>query len=382
MHRYARSLVPVSILVFGIAATLAAAAARTGTTRTVFGKMPNGQVVDLYTLTNARGMKVGIITYGARIQSIIVPDRNGKMADVVLGFDHLKGYLGNDPFFGATIGRYANRIAKGRFKLDGVEYHLPINDPPNCLHGGPEGFDKKVWTATELRGPNPALQLTYFSKNGEEGFPGDLHVKVVYTLEPDNALRIDYTATTDKDTVINLTNHSYFNLSGAGSGSILNEIARINADAFTPTDDTQIPTGQIRSVKGTPFDFLKPTRIGARINENNQQLKFAHGYDDNWILNRKGPGLVLAATVVDPASGRVITCDTTQPGLQFYTANFLNGTIRGKGGKLYGYRSAFTLETQHYPDSPNHPNFPTTELKPGQTYRETTIYRFSTVGRK
>ncbi len=342
-----------------------------------FGKMPDGTPVDLYTLTNSHGMKVGIITYGARIQSIDVPDRHGKMADVVLGFDSMTGYLGNDPFFGATVGRYANRIANGRFHLDGVEYHLPINDGPNCLHGGPEGFDKKVWKAHELAGPLPAVELTYFSKNGEEGFPGDLHVKVVYTLKNDNALTIDYTATTDRDTVINLTNHSYFNLDGAGSGSILDEAVLINADSFTPINDVMIPTGKIESVDGTPFDFRKLTRIGERINEGNQQLKFARGYDDNWILNRKGPGLEFAARAVSPKSGRELEVFTTEPGVQLYTGNFLDGTIHGIGG-VYGHRSAFTFETQHFPDSPNQPHFPTTELKPGQTFHQTTVFKFLT----
>ncbi|HEV2417451.1 MAG TPA: aldose epimerase family protein [Terriglobia bacterium] len=346
---------------------------------TIFGKMPDGQVVHLYTLTNSKGMQVGITNYGARIVSIMAPDRDGNMADVVLGFDSLKGYLGNDPFFGATVGRYANRIANGHFKLDGVEYKLPINDGPNTLHGGPQGFDKKVWTARELPGANPAVELTYFSKNGEMGFPGDMHVKVVFTLENDNALRLDYTATTDKDTVINLTNHSYFNLSGAGSGSILDEVAMINADEFTPVNSTEIPLGGLSKVAGTPFDFRKPTPIGEHINEHNEQLKFASGYDDNWVINRKGPGLVLAARVTDPKSGRVLECYTTEPGVQFYTANFLNGAIRGKDGKTYGYRSAFTLETQHFPDSPNQPKFPSTELKPGETYHQTTVFKFSTV---
>lgn len=365
-------------LTFGLACGFPAGAAGAGIKRTIFGKMPDGRVVDLYTLTNTRGMRVEITNYGARIVSIVSPDRRGKMADIVLGFDNLAGYLGNDPYFGATVGRYANRIAKGRFTLDGVEYHLPINNGPNSLHGGLVGFDKKVWPAREISQQPPKLELTYLSKNGEEGYPGDLHVKVVYTLENDDALRIDYTATTNKDTVINLTNHSYFNLSGAGSGSILNEIMTINADRFTPTDSTQIPTGEIRSVRGTPFDFLKPTPIGKRINENNPQLKYGDGYDINWIINRKGPGLVFAARVMDPASGRVVAAYTTQPGIQIYTANHLDGSIHGRGG-AYDFRFAFTLETQHYPDSPNHPNFPTTELKPGQTYRETTIYKFSTV---
>lgn len=345
---------------------------------TIFGKMPDGQVVHLYTLTNSHGMQVGLTNYGARIVSIIVPDRNGHMADVVLGFDNLEGYLGKDPFFGATVGRYANRIADGKFKLDGVEYKLPINDGPNTLHGGPQGFDKKVWTAHELPGAAPGVEMTYFSKNGEMGFPGNMHVKVVFTLENDKALRLEYTATTDKDTVINLTNHSYFNLDGAGSGNILDEVAMINADEFTPVNSTEIPLGNLQSVVGTPFDFRKPTPIGAHIGEHNQQLEYAHGYDDNWVINRKGPGLALAARVTDPKSGRVIECETTEPGVQFYTANFLDGTIRGKGGKLYGFRSAFTLETQHYPDSPNRPNFPSTELKPGETFHQTTIFKFST----
>ncbi|MGH9403216.1 MAG: aldose epimerase family protein [Terriglobia bacterium] len=352
---------------------------KSGIKMTIFGKMPNGQVVHLYTLTNSKGMQVGIANYGARIVSITAPDRDGHMADVVLGFDNLAGYLGNDPYFGAIVGRYGNRIANGKFKLDGVEYKLPINNGPNTLHGGTQGFDKKVWTARELTGAHPAVEFTYFSKNGEMGFPGDLHVKVVYTLEGDDALRLDYTATTDKDTVINLTNHSYFNLGGEGSGSILDEVAMINADEFTPIDSTEIPTGELRKVAGTPFDFRKPTPIGARINEHTEQLKFASGYDDNWVINHKGPGLALAARVVDPKSGRVIECWTTEPGVQFYTANFLDGMIRGKGWKVYGRRSAFTLETQHFPDSPNQPHFPSTELKPGETYHQTTIFKFSTV---
>ncbi|MDE3180541.1 MAG: galactose mutarotase [Acidobacteriota bacterium] len=376
--RRSAQFIGLIILASAVACGVAIAAPAAGVKETVFGRMPDGQVVHLYTLTNRNAMQAEITNYGARIVSLIVPDRHGRMADVVLGFDHLKGYLGNDPYFGAIVGRFGNRIAKGEFKLDGVEYHLAINNGPNSLHGGINGFDKKVWTARAISQPHPEVALTYLSKNGEEGYPGDLHVKVVYTLENDNALRIDYTATTDKDTVLNLTNHSYFNLSGAGNGNILNEVLMINSSKFTPTDDTQIPTGEIRSVAGTPFDFRKPTAIGARIDENNQQLKFAHGYDDNWILDRKGPGLTLAARVTDPASGRVLEVYTTQPGLQFYTANYLDGAIRGKGGKIYGNHSAFTMETQHYPDAPNHPNFPTTELKPGQTYHETTIFKFST----
>ena len=346
--------------------------------RSVFGKMPNGQTIDLYTLTNRNGMKVTITNYGGRVVSLYVPDRHGKLDDVVLGFDDLKGYLGNNPYFGAIIGRYANRIAKGEFTLDGVTYHLPINDGPNSLHGGPQGFDRQVWKPRELPGAHPALELTYLSKDGEEGYPGNLSVKVVYTLEEDNALRIDYMATTDKDTVINFTNHSYFNLAGQGNGDILKQVMMINADKFTPIDATLIPTGKLESVEGTPFDFRKPTVIGARINDDNQQLKYAHGYDDNWVLNRHGSGLSLAARASDPEFGRVLEVLTTEPGVQFYTGNFLDGTIHGKGGKVYGYRCAFTLETQHFPDSPNHPNFPSTELKPGQEYHQVTVFKFST----
>lgn len=357
----------------------AARNSKPGINMTIFGKMPDGRTVHLYTMTNRNGMQVAVTSYGARIVSINVPDRHGNMADVVLGFDNLEGYLGKDPFFGATVGRYANRIANGKFTLDGVQYTLPINDGPNSLHGGPQGFDKQVWTGREISQSAPAVEFSYLSKNGEAGYPGDLHVNVVYRLEEDNALRIDYTATTDKDTVINLTNHSYFNLSGQGSGSILNEEVMINAKSFTPINSTMIPTGEIRSVGGTPFDFRTLTRIGARINEDNQQLKYAHGYDDNFVLDRESAGLVLAARAVDPESGRVLECYTTEPGVQFYTGNFLDGTIHGKGGKVYGHRSGFTFETQHFPDSPNHPTFPSTELKPGETYHQTTIFKFSTI---
>ncbi len=352
-------------------------AAQPGVRKSPFGTLPGGRKVALYTLTNRAGMVVKITTYGARIQSIIVPDRRGQMADVVLGFDHLAGYLGNDPFFGAIIGRYANRIGGARFTLDGKVYHLPANDGKNCLHGGPNGFDKQVWTAHVLRGAAPALALTYFSKNGEAGFPGNLHIKVVYTLLADNALRIQYTASTDRDTVVNFTNHSYFNLAGQGNGTILHQLVMLNASRFTPIGPTLIPTGKLENVAGTPLDFRRLTPVGARINANYSQLKYAGGYDFNWVLNRGGKkGLVLAARAVDPGSGRELEVFTTEPGVQFYTGNFLDGTIHGKGGKAYLHRGAFTFETQHYPDSPNQPNFPTTELKPGQTYHQTTIFKF------
>ena len=356
-------------------------ATEAGIKRSEFGKMPNGQEIYLYTLTNANGMQVGITNYGGRIVSILAPDRQGQMADVVLGFDNLQGYLDTHTYFGALVGRFANRIGGGKFTLDGTVYHLPINNGPNSLHGGIQGFDQKVWTANEIEGSEPSLELTYFSKDGEEGYPGNLNAKVVYTLTNDNGIKIDYSATTDKDTIINLTNHSYFNLAGQGNGDVLKQMMMINSDQITPVDATQIPTGKILNVAGTPFDFRTPTPIGARINEDNPQLKNGKGYDINYILDRKGPGLELAARAYDPASGRELEVYTTQPGIQLYTGNFLDGTIHGKGSKVYGFRSAFCLETQDYPDSPNHPNFPSAELKPGETYHEVTVFKFTTTSR-
>ncbi len=347
-------------------------------TKSDFGKTAEEQVSELYTLTNSNGMQVGITNYGGRVVSLLVPDRNGKMADVVLGFDHLDGYLGNNPFFGALVGRYGNRIAKAKFKLHGVEYKLAQNDGPNTLHGGTKGFDKVFWTVREFSKNPPALELTYVSQDGEEGYPGKLTTKVIYTLTATNELKIDYTATTDKNTVLNLTNHSYFNLSGEGNGDILKHEMMINADRYTPVDSALIPTGELRKVEGTPFDFRKSTAIGARIDGDDEQLKFGKGYDHNFVLNRTGHGLTLAARVTDAESGRVMEVLTTQPGIQFYTGNFLDGTVHGKGGKAYAHRSAFCLETQHFPDSPNQPKFATSELKPGQAYHQTTIYKFST----
>jgi len=297
---------------------------------------------------------------------------------VVLGYDNLKGYLEKSPYFGAIVGRYANRIAKGMFALDGTTYHVPVNNGPNSLHGGINGFDKKVWGAEEVESKEaPALSLTYVSKDGEEGYPGTLSAKVVYTVTNRNELRIDYTATTDKPTVVNLTNHSYFNLAGQGNGDILGHELMLNADRFTPTDDTSIPTGELRSVAGTPFDFRKPTPIGARIDQPDQQLQFGKGYDHNYAIDHHGLSLALAARVHEAHTGRTMEVLTTQPGVQLYTGNFLDGTITGKEGKVYKQRYAFCLETQHYPDSPNRPNFPTTTLRPGETYEQTTIYRFS-----
>jgi aldose 1-epimerase len=342
-----------------------------------FGKTPEGKTVQLYTLKNAKGMEAAIMNYGGVVVSLKVPDRSGKLEDVVLGFPDLEGYTRKGPYFGAIIGRYANRIAHGRFTLDGVEYTLFKNDGDNSLHGGRRGFDKALWTAKPLDGQS--LELTYLSKDGEEGYPGNLSVTVVYTLTDNNELKIDYTATTDKDTVLNLTNHSYFNLAGQGNGDILNHQVTIHADRFTPVNQSLIPTGELRSVAGTPFDFRQPHAIGERIHADNQQLKFARGYDQNFVLNRKVAGMVLAARVTEAKSGRVLEVLTDQPGLQFYTGNFLDGTIHGKGGKVYNQRSAFCLETQHFPDSPNHPKFPSTELKPGAKFHSTTIYRFSTM---
>ena len=340
----------------------------------------DGRPVSLYTLRNAAGMEVRISNYGGTITFVSVPDRQKKFGDVVLGFASLNGYTAkiNTGYFGALIGRYANRLGRGTFTLDGREYHAPTNEGPNTLHGGLRGFDKEVWEAKDVSKPNaPALELRYFSHDGEEGFPGNLSVTVTYTLEEKNDLRIDYAAATDKDTVLNLTNHSYFNLSGPGSGSILDDKIMIAADRFTPVDKTLIPTGKIIPVAGTPFDFRKSTVIGSRIGEKDEQLKFANGYDQNFVLNSSSGTLGLAAKVEDPKSGRVLEVLTTQPGIQFYTGNFLNGTVHGVGG-AYQFRSAVALETQHFPDTPNHPNFPSAELKPGEKFNQTTVLRFST----
>ncbi len=342
-----------------------------------FGKTPDGAPVSLYTLRNKNGMEARISNYGGIITSLKVPDRNGNLGDVVLGYDNLEGYLKTTPYFGAMIGRYGNRIAKGQFTLDGIPYTLVTNNGPNALHGGAKGFDKVVWNANSYSTEEgPSLELTYLSKDGEEGYPGDLKVKAVYTLTQSNALRLEYTASTDKDTVLNLTQHSYFNL--AGEGDVLKHVVYINADKFTPVDSTLIPTGELRSVEGTPFDFRTPTAIGARINQDGEQLKFANGYDQNFVLNKRMGQLALAARVTEPTTGRVLELFTTEPGLQFYTGNFLDGTITGKDGWVYQFRDAFCMEPQRFPDSPNHPNFPSAELRPGETYHHTIIYRFST----
>jgi aldose 1-epimerase len=344
-----------------------------------FGKTSDGRDVELYTLTNKKGMEVAITNFGGIIVALKAPDRNGKFDDVVLGYDSLDGYLTNKAFFGALIGRYGNRIAHGKFPLNGANYTLPKNDGDNTLHGGPEGFNKRRWTAKDVSGAKgQALELTYMSKDGEEGFPGNLTVKVVYTLTAQNELTITYSATTDKETVVNLTNHSYFNLAGQGTGDILGHQLMIRGDHITAVDDTLIPTGELRPVKDTPFDFTHATAIGARINQDDPQIKVGKGYDHNWVLNAHGPhSPVLAAEAYEPNSGRVLQVLTVEPGVQFYSGNFLDGTITGKGGKVYKYRYGFCLETQHFPDSPNHPKFPSTTLKPGHTYSTTTVFKFS-----
>ena len=337
-----------------------------------WGKTPGGESVDLYTLSNAKGSEARIMNYGGVVVSLRVPDRSGAMADVVAGFDRFEDYLKPPPYFGAIIGRYGNRIGKARFSLDGMEYVLARNDGENHLHGGLRGFDKRLWTAKPLS--SQSLELTYLSRDGEEGYPGNLAATVTYTLTDANELKIEYSATTDKDTVVNLTNHSYFNL--AGEGGILGHEVVIYADRFTPVDRGLIPTGQLKDVARTPFDFRTARTIGERIERNDEQLIFGRGYDHNWVLNRSGSGLETAAKVTDPKSGRVMEVLTTEPGLQFYTGNFLDGTLNGKG-RAYTQRSAFCMETQHFPDSPNKPGFPSTVLRAGGRYQTTTVYRFS-----
>ncbi len=345
-----------------------------------FGKTNEGLAVYRYVLSNRKGVEAVVISYGATLVSLRVPDRNGQAADIVLGYDDLAGYEQGKSFLGATIGRYGNRIAGGEFTLDGKVFHLPKNDGPNSLHGGTRGFNKRVWTGVDRsRADAQVLVLSYSSPDGEEGYPGTLKAKVTYTLPAEaSELRIDYAATTDKDTIVNLTNHSYFNLSGDTSKEIVDQQLLLRARQFTPVDATLIPTGELRAVRGTPFDFTVPTAIGNRINQDDEQLKFGKGYDHNWVLERtKKGGLQLAAEVFEPTSGRVLQVLTTEPGIQFYSGNFLDGTAKGKGGQLYSHRTGLCLETQHFPDSPNHPKFPSTVLKPGEPYRSTTVLRFS-----
>ncbi len=346
-------------------------------TKKSFATTPDGMQTDIYTLVNSNGIEAQVTNFGATLVSLKVPDKNGKLDDVVLGFDNLKDYIEHRNFFGAIVGRYGNRIAKGKFTLDGVEYTLAVNNGLNHLHGGIKGFDRVVWDAKIIPAPDgQALQLTYVSKDMEEGYPGNLTAVITYSLTNDNGIKIEYEATTDKKTVLNLTNHSYFNLKNAGD--ILDHVITINADKITPVDEGLIPTGELQSVDGTPFDFRNPTAIGARIDADDQQIQFGGGYDHNFVLNKEGEvKLSLAARVSEPTTGRVMEVYTTEPGLQFYTGNFLDGSVTGKYGRVYEKRNAFCLETQHFPDSPNKPEFPSTVLEPGQKYSTVTIYKFS-----
>ena len=369
----------ITMLAFGML-VLPAAGIRSGLEAQVkkqaYGKTAEGAPVDLYTLTNQKGMETSITNYGGIVVTLKVPDRNGKPGDVVLGFDSLDGYLKPNPFFGALVGRYGNRIGHGTFTLNGVAYKLAQNNGENHLHGGVRGFNRVVWNAKEVTGKaGPGLVLSYLSKDGEEGYPGNLAVQVVYTLTDNNELRIDYSASTDKDTIVNLTNHTYFNL--AGEGDILNHQLRLFAERFTPVDAGLIPTGELRAVKGTPFDFTKPTAIGARINQADEQVKIGKGYDHNFVLASGGGKLAQAAEAYEPKTGRVLEVWTTEPGLQFYSGNFLDGSQIGKGGKAYQLRSGLCLESQHYPDSPNKPGFPSTVLRKGSKYQSSTVYKFS-----
>lgn len=367
---------PVIFLALGslLSGCVPAAPPPIGVTRTPYGVV-DGKSVFLYTLKNKNGLEAGITNYGGIVVSLLVPDRQGSFADIVLGYDSLSSYLKATPYFGALIGRYGNRIGKAKFELNGTEYQLAANDGANTLHGGLKGFDKVVWDA-DSAGSGATLTLRYLSKDMEEGYPGNLNVTVVYSLTDSNQLRVDYEATTDRPTVLNLTHHSYFNLHGAGTGDILDHELYINADRYTPIDPELIPTGEVRNVEGTPMDFRTPVAIGARINVEFDQLRHGKGYDHNWVLSRYGGGQALAARLTDGKSGRIVEVWTTEPGLQFYSGNFLNGTNIGKGGAPYQYRTGLCLETQHYPDSPNKPGFPTTVLNPGETYKSTTVYLF------
>jgi aldose 1-epimerase len=347
-------------------------------TKADFGKTPEGQAVEIYTLHNSKGAEARIMTYGGIVQSLTMPDKTGKLEDIVLGYDNLQGYIDKTPYFGALIGRYGNRIGGAKFTLEGKTYELAKNNNGNSLHGGVKGFDKVVWTARpSVSVHGPQLVLAYLSRDMEEGFPGNLEVSAIYTLTEDNELKLEFTARTDKPTVCNLTHHSYFNLAGQGKGDILGHVVTINADKTTPVDKDLIPTGEIADVTSSPFDFRKPTAIGARIDDPNPVLQYGPGYDHNWIISKPAGQLGFQARVEEPTSGRVMEVWSDEPALQFYAGNFLDGSYIGKGGVAYQKRTGFCMEPQHYPDSPNQPKFPTTELKPGQTYHNVIIYKFS-----
>jgi aldose 1-epimerase len=377
MTRFRPSLPALVVLSIGLGAAMNVDAA-TRIERKPFGKTAAGEAVELFTFTRDGAPTVAITNLGGHIVSILAPDRDGKVRNVTLGYSDFAGYLGDSSYFGCLVGRYANRIAKGRFSLDGRSYTLATNNGPNSLHGGPGGFNKRLWAAKVVVGPEgDALELTYVSKDGEEGYPGTLTATVVYSLRADGGLAIDYTATTDAPTVVNLTNHAYFNLAGEGEGTILGHEMQIEADDYTPVDATLIPTVEKRPVEGTPFDFRKPVAIGARIDAADEQLKAGGGYDHNFVLRGTMGVLRVVAKVAERKSGRVMDVLTTEPGIQFYSGNFLDGKFKGASGKPYVKRGGFCLEAQHYPDSPNRPEWPSVVLRPGQTYRQTTVYRFA-----
>jgi len=371
MHRWL-SIFGISMSI--VSTSFAAAAAESSITQAPWGKTKDGIAVELYTLKNANGVETRISTYGGTITHWFAPDKNGVKGDVVLGFETVGEYEAGSPYFGCLVGRYGNRIAKGKFSIDGQSYQLPTNDGPNSLHGGTKGFDKVVWSAKAILGVEPQLELTYVSKDGEMGYPGNLTVKATYTLTKDNAIKLDYVATTDKPTVVNLTQHTYFNL--ACKGDINGHELWLNSDAITPVDSLLIPTGTLMPVKGTAFDFTTATKIGARVNDKHEQLVFGKGYDHNFVVKQAKPGeLTLQAKVTEPTTGRTLEVLSTEPAVQFYGGNFLDGTLKGKGGVTYGHRTGFCLEPQHYPDSPNQAQFPSTVLRPGQVYKNTIVYR-------
>ena len=383
MNHHITQAMAAGLLTMSLAGCASMSKTNSSISKAAFGKTPDGTPVEIYTLRNSKGAEACIMTYGGIVQKLTMPDKNGNYADVVLGFDTLDGYtnpkyVGSCPYFGALIGRYGNRIGGAKFTLEDKTYTLAGNNNGNSLHGGIKGFDKVVWKATPLVTANgAALELNYLSKDGEEGFPGNLNVTAVYTLTDDNALKLTFSATTDKPTVVNLTHHSYFNLAGQGNGDILGHLVYMNSDQTTPVDSGLIPTGAFADVTGTPFDFRKPTAIGARINDPDTVLQYGPGYDHNWVINKPFGEFGLMARVVEPNSGRVMEVWSDEPGLQFYAGNFLDGSLTGKDGKVYQRRYAFCMEPQHYPDSPNKPNWPSVELKPGQTYHNIIEYKFS-----